>query len=120
MTCKALRRFVGSFYPTWNKAEFSRLLEVFAITEDSRTTELSGGMKAKLALSIDLAPRPEVLLLDEPNAGLAPVAQRELMEIIVEKVSAAWLCAPFFIGPRRQSESLRGTHRHHSQKPNAF
>jgi ABC-2 type transport system ATP-binding protein len=83
MTCHALGRFVGSFYPTWDKAEFSRLLEVFEIPEDRRTTELSGGMKAKLALSLALAPRPALLVLDEPTAGLDPVARREFMEIIV-------------------------------------
>ena len=95
MTCHALGRFVGSFYPTWDKAEFSRLLEVFDIPEDRRTTELSGGMKAKLALSLALAPRPAVLLLDEPTAGLDPVARREFMEIIVEQ-SRQHGCAALF------------------------
>ena len=83
MTCHALGRFVGSFYPTWDKTEFARLLEVFEIPQDRRTTELSGGMKAKLALALALAPAPALLVLDEPTAGLDPVARREFMEIIV-------------------------------------
>jgi ABC-2 type transport system ATP-binding protein len=56
MTCKALGRFVGSFYPTWDAQEFLRLLGVFEIPLERRSSELSGGMRAKLALALALAP----------------------------------------------------------------
>lgn len=83
MTCKTLGRFVGSFYPSWDKAEFFRLLELFDIPPDRRVSQLSGGMRAKLALAMAIAPHPQILILDEPTAGLDPVARRDFMEIIV-------------------------------------
>jgi ABC-2 type transport system ATP-binding protein len=83
MKCQALGKFVGSFYPTWDAAEFSRLLEVLEVPADRRVSELSGGMRAKLALALALAPRPALLILDEPTAGLDPVARREFMQLIV-------------------------------------
>ncbi|HZJ15140.1 MAG TPA: ABC transporter ATP-binding protein, partial [Chthoniobacteraceae bacterium] len=46
MKCAALGKFVGSFYPTWDAAEFTRLLEVLEVPADRRVSELSGGMRA--------------------------------------------------------------------------
>ena len=83
MTCHALGKFVGSFYPSWDAAEFARLLSVLEVPADRRVSELSGGMRAKLALALALAPRPALLILDEPTAGLDPVARREFMQLIV-------------------------------------
>src|SRR5436190_3454827 len=83
MTCRALGRFVGAFYPTWDAPEFSRLLSVLEVPEDRRVSQLSGGMRAKLALALALAPHPAVLILDEPTAGLDPLARREFMQLIV-------------------------------------
>lgn len=83
MTCQTIGRFVGSFYPNWDKQEFNRLLELFDIPPKRRVSQLSGGMRAKLALAMAIAPHPQILILDEPTAGLDPVARRDFMEIIV-------------------------------------
>ncbi|MBD8528944.1 MULTISPECIES: ABC transporter ATP-binding protein [unclassified Massilia] len=77
MTADQLGAFVGSFYPTWDGPEFGRLLRMLDVPRDRRASEMSGGTRTKLGLALALAPRPELLLLDEPTAGLDPVARRE-------------------------------------------
>ena len=49
-----------------------------------RAGRLSGGERAQLALTLGLAKRPELLILDEPVASLDPLARREFMQGLME------------------------------------
>ena len=85
MSPRALARFVSGFYPRWDKALYEQLLRDFELPPKRRVGTFSGGMKAKLALSLAVATRPDLLVLDEPTAGMDPVARREFLDLVREQ-----------------------------------
>ena len=66
------------------RQRYEELLELTGLAAfgDRRSGRLSGGMKQKLGLACTLIRSPELMLLDEPTAGVDPVARRELWAIL--------------------------------------
>jgi ABC-2 type transport system ATP-binding protein len=60
--------------------------EQLGIDLRQRAGRLSGGQRAQLALTLALAKRPQLLVLDEPVASLDPLARREFLQLLMEAV----------------------------------
>ncbi len=71
-------------YANWDGPEFNRLLNEFDISPKKKIETLSRGMGMKLSLAFALAHHPELLILDEPTAGLDPIARDEALEYLRE------------------------------------
>jgi ABC-2 type transport system ATP-binding protein len=73
--------------PRWDDAMARSRLERLDIDPTQRAGRLSGGQRAQLALTMGLAKRPELLILDEPVASLDPLARREFLQGLMEAVA---------------------------------
>lgn len=87
-TARDLGAFLRPFYPTWDDAHFRELLGALGVPVEQKSETLSVGTRTRLALALALAHRPRVLILDEPTAGLDPIARRVFQDILRETARA--------------------------------
>ena len=81
-------RFGAWMNPGWDAGLAEDRIARLGLDPHQKAAQLSGGQRAQLALTLAVAKRPELLVLDEPVASLDPLARREflqgLMEIVAE------------------------------------
>ena len=70
----------------WDGASVRNRLESLGVPLNQTVGTLSGGQRAQLALSLTLAKRPRLVLLDEPVAALDPLARRQFLAHLAEAV----------------------------------
>jgi ABC-2 type transport system ATP-binding protein len=73
--------------PRWDDAVARSRIDRLGLDPQQKAGRLSGGQRAQLALTLGLAKRPELLILDEPVASLDPLARREFLQILMEAVA---------------------------------
>ncbi len=73
-------RFVAPYFARWDGAGFYSLLETFRVNPLKKVKHLSGGQKKLLSLAMALSHGAELLILDEPTAGLDVVHRRSLLD----------------------------------------
>jgi ABC-2 type transport system ATP-binding protein len=72
--------------PGWDAATARDRIDRLGLDPGQRAGKLSGGQRAQLALTLAIAKRPELLILDEPVASLDPLARREFLRGLMETV----------------------------------
>ena len=75
---------------SWNAEAMGALAQVGLDRDPERIAQdLSYGEQRQLELAICLAARPELLLLDEPTAGMSPAETRDVVSLLLERIPAS-------------------------------
>ncbi|MEO6700747.1 MAG: ABC transporter ATP-binding protein [Jatrophihabitantaceae bacterium] len=80
-------RLGGWLNPGWDAAGAAARIAELGLDLKQRAGRLSGGQHAQLALTLAIAKRPELLVLDEPVASLDPLARHEFLQQLMRAVA---------------------------------
>ncbi|MBS5938426.1 ABC transporter ATP-binding protein [Clostridium sp.] len=83
---KNIKKTVSRFYTKWDKTLYKKLTEKFGLDESLVYGKLSKGKKKQFELTMALATKPKVLIMDEPTANLDPVVRNEFLEVLQEQM----------------------------------
>lgn len=80
MTADEAAAFRSLWYSSWDGYFFDELLSRFGVPRGVKLHKMSKGERRKFEIAAALAPRPKLLLLDEPSSGLDPFAWKLMMD----------------------------------------
>jgi len=86
-------RFGAHLNPAWDQDYARARIARLGLNPRQKAGKLSGGQRAQLALTMAIAKRPELLILDEPVAALDPLARRNFLAILAEAVAGGGVTA---------------------------
>ncbi len=88
MRVEQLEAYVAPLYPTWDASLAAKLRDRFQLPTDRPIRTFSRGERMKAALLCVLAPRPKLLLMDEPFSGMDAIVKDELVRGLLESAGA--------------------------------
>ncbi len=80
-------RFGAHTNPGWDQQLADDRIATLGLDLSQKAGKLSGGQRAQLALTLAIAKRPDLLILDEPVASLDPLARREFLQSLMAYVA---------------------------------
>lgn len=84
LNLKDIKRIVAPAHKHWDDKIFLKYVEQFELPLNKAIKTFSKGMQMKASLAIALSHHAELIIMDEPTAGLDPIFRRELLVLLQE------------------------------------
>ncbi|UTR13050.1 ABC transporter ATP-binding protein [Evansella sp. LMS18] len=84
LNLKDIKRIVGPAYKKWDDTLFYKYVDQFRLPLNKPIKTFSKGMQMKASLALALSHDAELIIMDEPTAGLDPIFRRELLDLLQE------------------------------------
>ena len=79
-----VHKIIAPAYKNWNRSSFNHYINKFNLPTNKPIKIFSKGMRMKAALVLALSHDPELIIMDEPTAGLDPVFRKDLLKTLQE------------------------------------
>jgi ABC-2 type transport system ATP-binding protein len=79
-----IKNMIAPFYKTFDHKKFDELMNRFELDANKRLSAYSKGMQMKFGVVMALCHNPELIILDEPTAGLDPIARADVIDLLLE------------------------------------
>ncbi|MCW3490382.1 ABC transporter ATP-binding protein [Dethiobacter alkaliphilus] len=79
-----IKNWMAPFYRAFDYDKFDKLMERFELNPKKKLSTYSKGMQMKFSIVMALCHDPDLVILDEPTAGLDPVARADVLDLLME------------------------------------
>jgi len=79
-----IKNMMSPFYKTFDHNRFDELMDRFELDRTKKLSAYSKGMQMKFGVVMALCHNPQLIILDEPTAGLDPIARADVIELLLE------------------------------------
>ena len=81
---KRIVKMIAPFYEQFDMNKYNLLMDKFELNSNKNLTKYSKGMKTKFNVIMALCHNPDLIILDEPTAGLDPISRAEIIDFFLE------------------------------------
>ena len=116
MTIGQAVEFTRAFYPRWNDTLVDQILDHFELSRKQKFRRLSRGQQAQVSLALAVAPDPELLVLDDPDARPGHGRAARLPRVADPDHPAARPHDPVQLAHPGRRRTRGRPHRHHDRR----